>query len=131
MSEHYKCTYLGCQFKTYNSDTIKAHIQAHFDGVRISKEQAELVHLTNWLYKEARMMTEEIRVEQILKGAAKYPIPLGDAEWTPEQLVHHAMQENIDQNHYLVMLLHEIKKLQKELDFYKEYYNMEMKKPLD
>lgn len=71
-------------------------------------------HLDNWLYRKAREFTEEVRFEQIIKGADKYPVPLGDADWTPEQLVHHAMQENVDQAHYLTMLRHEIQKLRDE-----------------
>lgn len=97
----------------------------------MTKEDIETAHLKNWVYEKARTMTENVRTEQILKGAAKYPTPLGDAPWTSEQLIHHAMMENIDQNHYLVMLHSKIQDMQKELNFYKEYYDMEMKKPLD
>jgi hypothetical protein len=73
-------------------------------------------HLGNWVYKEARELTEEVRREQIMKGAAKYPVPLGDADWTPLQLVNHAMQENVDQVHYLTMLKFEIEQLNAKIE---------------
>lgn len=87
-------------------------------------------HLDNWVYKEARKFTEEIRTEQILKGAEKYPVPLGDADWTPEQLVHHAMQENIDQAHYLTMLAFEIRMLKTKVErLEKENADLKRKAP--
>jgi hypothetical protein len=82
------------------------------DHMKCSEQPGRIErHEGNWVYRTAREYTEEVRREQIAKGAEKYETPLGDAEWTALQLVHHAMQENIDQNHYLVMLRHEIQKL--------------------
>lgn len=101
-------------------------------------ERRKKEHLENWLYREARDVTENIRIEQIIKGAEKYEVPLGDADWTAKGLINHALQENIDQNHYLTMLVfkvHQMELLLKEKDhemkFYKDFYEMEMKKPLD
>lgn len=88
-------------------------------------------HLNHWLYKEARGLTEIIRKEQILKGAAKYDTPLGDAVWTPMQLVRHALEENIDQFHYQTMLIFKIKEMEdeiKRLQVFEKWYN---EKPLD
>jgi len=53
------------------------------------------------LYKTAREQWLRVHFEQIAKGAAKYPEPLNPESWTQLQLIEHAMQENIDQFHYL------------------------------
>jgi hypothetical protein len=102
-----------CNYMVHPTDFTKEGFPKHTcSGSKLKAR--EDVYLNHWLYNEARQYTESVRREQILKGAAKYPTPLGDAPWTPEELVHHAMMENIDQNHYLVMLLHEVKKLRDE-----------------
>ena len=97
----------------------------------MSKEENEQKHLDHWLYKEASGLTEIIRKEQILKGAAKYDIPLGDATWTPLQLVYHALQENIDQNHYLTMLIFKIRELELEVSRLQVFEQWYKEKPLD
>lgn len=56
-------------------------------------------------YAKAREMWLKVHQEQIEKGEAKYPEPLNHENWTMEQLIHHAMQENIDQFHYLTAML--------------------------
>ncbi|WP_134682552.1 hypothetical protein [Brevibacillus migulae] len=61
-------------------------------------------HLNDPLYKKAAEIWLETHREQIMKGAEKYPEPLGKAKWTPKQLVKHALQENADQVNYIVYL---------------------------
>lgn len=58
-------------------------------------------HLDHQFYIDARAYTEKIRVGQILKGAEKYPEPFTTESWTNEEIVVHAMQENVDQTHYI------------------------------
>lgn len=62
-------------------------------------------HLKNPLYTDARAFWESVQTGQILKGAAKYPEPLNPDSWTAAELIMHAMQENVDQAHYLTALL--------------------------
>jgi len=57
------------------------------------------------MYEEARKLWEQIQREQIEKGMVKYGRPLNPDGWTAEELILHAMQENIDQFHYLTALL--------------------------
>jgi len=62
-------------------------------------------HYFHPLYQKAREHFQRVHMAQIEKGAAKYPEPLNPASWTADQLVEHAMQENVDQMHYLTALL--------------------------
>lgn len=61
-------------------------------------------HLDSRFYKEAENYRECVRVDQILKGAEKYPEPLNPRSWSVQQLVEHATQENVDQFHYIYAL---------------------------
>jgi hypothetical protein len=72
-------------------------------------------HLSNPLYKEANFNWQRTQLQQIIKGAEKYSEPLNSASWTGQQLIEHAMQENIDQAHYLTALGEKIKELEKAL----------------
>lgn len=64
-------------------------------------------HQDDWLYHATREITEEVRQEQIAKGAEKYDKPLGAAKWSFPEIIKHAFQENIDQAHYLTKALHQ------------------------
>ena len=57
------------------------------------------------VYAEARKRWQEIHQQQICKGNQKYGTPLNPEDWTTEELILHAMQENVDQFHYLTALL--------------------------
>jgi hypothetical protein len=72
-------------------------------------------HLSNPLYKEANFNWQRTQLQQIIKGAEKYNEPLNPASWTGQQLIEHAMQENIDQAHYLTALGEKVKELEKAL----------------
>jgi len=61
-------------------------------------------HYNAPLYKTARSEWLRVHQEQIDKGAAKYQEPLNPESWTALELVEHALQENIDQFHYLIAI---------------------------
>lgn len=77
-------------------------------------------HLTHPLYKAANFAWQRTQIQQIVKGAEKYPEPLNPDSWTAKQLVEHALQENVDQVHYLVSLGEKVEELEKLADKYKE-----------
>lgn len=74
----------------------------------------------HWFYKLARSKWLTVQKNQIDKGAEKYPTPFDPGEWTSKELVTHALEENIDQLHYIVGLGEKLKVLEKE--------NLELKK---
>lgn len=78
-------------------------------------------------YKKARELWKETQQMQIEKGMEKYPEPFNPFSWTPAQLLLHAMQENVDQMHYMVGLYDQlasmeskIEELEKERDYFKK-----------
>jgi hypothetical protein len=77
-------------------------------------------HMANQLYKDANFAWQRTQVKQIIKGAEKYPEPLNPFSWTGTELVEHALQESVDQVHYLTGLLAQIKELELWADKYKE-----------
>jgi hypothetical protein len=56
------------------------------------------------VYEEARNFWLEVQRGQIQKGLKKYGKPLDPNEWTGSELIEHAVQENVDQLHYLFAL---------------------------
>lgn len=59
-------------------------------------------HLAHPFYEQSKKFWEAVRIGQIHKGAEKYPEPFTPSSWTNEQLVIHAVMENVDQLHYIV-----------------------------
>jgi hypothetical protein len=76
-------------------------------------------HLESHFYTEANQYRERERIGQIVKGAEKYPEPFNPASWTAKELLQHAMQENIDQGHYIYGLFEKIEAMEQELEKYK------------
>lgn len=74
-------------------------------------------HLDSRFYKEAKNYRDLVTIEQILKGAEKYKEPLNPRSWTVKQLVEHAMQENVDQGHYIYAIQSLIESESRERDF--------------
>jgi hypothetical protein len=79
-------------------------------------------------YKKARKVWADAQIEQIVKGLHKYEEPFNPHSWTPEELLNHAVMENVDQLHYMVGLYELIKEL--KIDNYAlkqeiEYLNVE------
>lgn len=77
-------------------------------------------HLQHPFYYRANEYREEQRRGQILKGAAKYPEPFKPENWSPKELLAHAMQENIDQGHYIYGLYEKIEEQVKKIDSIRE-----------
>jgi hypothetical protein len=99
-------------------------------------------HFNHPFYIDARKIWTNHQWAQIEKGAVKYPEPFTPSSWTNEQLVEHAIQENVDQLHYIVGmkermeeqeqrikdLENQIKAVEKNADhWYDEYKQMEIK----
>lgn len=61
-------------------------------------------HKANPLYGEAKALFERVQARQIAKGAEKYPEPLKAASWSLPQLIDHAMEEVVDQVHYITAI---------------------------
>lgn len=85
----------------------------------MNKKQLE--HLRHPFYREADKYREEVRRGQILKGAEKYPKPFSSDDWTAKELLLHAMQENIDQAHYIYGLFEKLEKYEQALKYYAKY----------
>lgn len=77
----------------------------------------QLKHLAHPFYDEVENYREEVRMRQILKGADKYPEPFKPENYSAEELLQHAMEENVDQGHYIYGL-HE--KLEQEREMRNE-----------
>lgn len=74
-------------------------------------------HLDNPLYKQALAFWRAIQQRQIKKGAAKYPEPLGYYNWKPLELINHAVEENVDQMHYLTALKQNTNDMENAIQF--------------
>jgi hypothetical protein len=82
-------------------------------------------HFNHPFYKKVDEVTEQIKLEQIQKGAEKYPEPFTPDSWTIEQLATHILQELRDAQVYAVGMLDRMEKQKKEIELYKqalEYY---------
>jgi replication initiation and membrane attachment protein DnaB len=55
-------------------------------------------------YKKALALFTRTQDAQIQKGLAKYPEPFNPHNWTPEEMLNHALEETVDLTHYLVGL---------------------------
>lgn len=79
------------------------------------RKENEQLHLDHPFYKRAQHYREIERYEQIIKGAHKYKEPFNPMSWTPRQLLQHAMQENVDQGHYIVGLYEWIEEMENQI----------------
>jgi chromosome segregation ATPase len=71
--------------------------------------------LNHPFYAEANQYRETVRREQVLKGAHKYPEPFTTESWTNQEIIDHAMQENVDQAHYIYAAKERMEELEREL----------------
>ncbi|SMQ75914.1 hypothetical protein SAMN05444673_2564 [Bacillus sp. OV166] len=78
-------------------------------------DQNEQKHLNHPFYQDANQYREKVRVGQIVKGSKKYPEPFTTASWSNEEIIEHAMQENVDQTHYIYAALERMQALQNDL----------------
>jgi predicted lipoprotein len=72
-------------------------------------------HLTHPFYKDAKDYIDKTRIGQIIKGAHKYPEPFTTSSWTSEEIIAHAMQENVDQGHYIYAAHERMQRLETDL----------------
>jgi hypothetical protein len=73
-------------------------------------------------YEKALALFAKTQKRQIEKGLNKYPTAFNPHDWTPDELLTHALEETVDLTHYLVGLKDlldtrdvQIKKLRKEV----------------
>jgi|GEM_PF-5109668 len=88
---------------------------------RKKKENLEK-HLNHPFYQKANNYREEVRIGQIKKGSEKYLEPFNPKSWTAKELLEHAMQENVDQAHYIYGLYEKIEEYQKQLEMIVKAY---------
>ena len=74
-------------------------------------------------YEKALALFAKTQKQQIIKGLKKYPNAFNPHDWTPEELLNHALEETVDLTHYLVGLKDlldvkdiQIKDLQNEIE---------------
>lgn len=84
------------------------------EPVPVSFDQGDFYN--SQTYVRARSEWKKIHKEQIAKGEVKYPQPLNPETYSLKELIHHAMQENVDQMHYLTALLEKVENLESMLD---------------
>lgn len=86
--------------------------EGHIFGPDPTPEPEPVEH---WLYVKAQSEWLRVQAEQIKKGIAKYPTPLGDSGLSVTEFANHAIQENVDQMHYLTALKTLAQKYEKAL----------------
>lgn len=72
-------------------------------------------HLDHPFYKKVDDVTEEVALEQILKGAAKYDEPFNPGSWSGRQLTIHALQELRDGQVYVVGMMEKFEEMESEI----------------
>jgi hypothetical protein len=80
------------------------------------EEEQRAKHFNHPFYINARKIWTNHQWAQIEKGAVKYPEPFTPSSWTNEQLVEHALQENVDQLHYIVGIKERMEEQAKEIE---------------
>lgn len=73
-------------------------------------------HLDHIFYQDAESYRRGVRFGQIKKGSEKYPEPFTTASWTNDEIVEHAMQENVDQSHYIYACKERMDEQEKEIE---------------
>ena len=84
-----------------------------YDCEQQRKKEEE--HLNHPFYKRVDEVTDEVKVEQIIKGAHKYKEPFNPDSWTNIELVKHQLQELRDAQVYSVGLLDRLEKQEKAM----------------
>lgn len=85
--------------------------------------------ITTPFYQKALALFTRTQKAQIKKGLDKYPEPFNPHNWTPEELLNHALEETVDLTHYLVGLKELLDQKDKEIEDLK--YLLAQKKPYD
>lgn len=77
-------------------------------------EEKYLQQCNNPFYQEVDAKDQEIKEQQWMKAAKKYPRPFSPDDWTPQELLTHFLQENYDQRVYGVALGQKLEDAEKE-----------------
>ncbi|WP_157800940.1 hypothetical protein [Bacillus solitudinis] len=72
-------------------------------------------HLEHPFYKKVKAITDNIAIEQIVKGSEKYKEPFNPSSWSNEELAIHILQELRDGQVYAVGLLDRMKEQELEI----------------
>lgn len=72
--------------------------------------------VTTPFYQKALALFTRTQKAQIKKGLEKYPEPFNPHNWTPEELLNHALEETVDLTHYLVGLKELLDAKDKEIE---------------
>lgn len=78
-------------------------------------EEKLTTHLSHPYYIKAKEQWEAVRKGQIAKGAEKYDEPFTPSSWSNKELAEHALQENVDQLHYIIGMLERMEEQEIEL----------------
>jgi hypothetical protein len=70
-------------------------------------------------YEKALSLFTRTQKNQIEKGLKKYPKAFEPSDWTPEELLNHALEETVDLTHYIVGLKELLDAKDKEIQKYK------------
>jgi hypothetical protein len=116
------CNKKGCNKEVWSFGLCDEHLHEGAERAKVDYERKIIEHKNHPLYIDAQNFWNDVQRQQIMKGMEKYPEPLNPESWTFEQLIEHAMQENVDQAHYLTALREKsreqdtyIKKLEKRV----------------
>lgn len=77
-------------------------------------EEKYLQQCNNPFYQEVDAKDQEIKEQQWMKAAKKYPRPFSPDDWTPQELLTHFLQENYDQRVYGVALGQKLEDAERE-----------------
>lgn len=86
-----------------------------------SEYERQQRYLAHPFYKEVRDCWQITQGGQIRKGAEKYDEPFNPASWSASELLEHAMQENVDQAHYMYGLYVKMYEMETELKELREF----------
>ena len=88
---------------------------------KVDEHARQVNHLDHPFYSEAREYWQSVQEGQIHKGAEKYPEPFNPSNWTARQLLEHAMQENVDQAHYIYGMYTKMYEMEQEIQELREF----------
>jgi hypothetical protein len=103
-----------CFDEDFNGIRCKEQCEACTEARIMRETEKKHEHLNSPFYKRSENFRAEVKRGQILKGAEKYHEPFNPRSWTAEELLVHAMQENVDQEHYQYGLYEKLVELQSE-----------------
>lgn len=89
-------------------------------------------HKQNPFYKREKEFREYMERQQTIKGFEEYPEPFNPASWSNEELIEHAMAENVYQSRYIYGMYERMQVQEQEIQYLrlllKEFDNEEARK---